>query len=445
MISLQNRLSAGLIASLVLLLGLQWLAVTWAIDRMTQSQLIDRLQHENESLLAGASFDAQGQVQVDAQRLSAVYQRPYSGHYFYLISGDRSLPSRSLWDARLDVPATLAGKRLHYQSQGPEGERLLVVVNGYRKQGRVLTVAVAEDMTPLQAGMTRFQIVYALLSLAGLLLLLGLQRVIVLRALRPLEQVQTDLARLVGGEIARIEARGPSEVMPLIDELNRLLAGIDRKTRRSRESLGNLAHALKTRLTLLNQIAESPDMAGHAGLRAALLETTQAMGQTIERELKRARLAGQVHPGRRVALPQAIGPLVDTLRRMYADKPLELAWSVAEDAVFIGDEEDLLELLGNLLDNACKWCRREVRLHVSGGDATRFVVEDDGPGCEAGALEALTTRGFRADEEMPGSGLGLAIVRDIVEGYGGTLTLSRASLGGLRAEASFPPGGIDAY
>ncbi|MBU3735618.1 MAG: sensor histidine kinase, partial [Methylobacterium sp.] len=358
---------------------------------------------------------------------------------------DQHLHARSLWDFDLVVPPVAPGREQLGRTPGPEHKPLLVVAHGYRKQGRDLTIAVAEDLSAMQAAMRHFRLIYALLSLAGLALLLVVQRRIMLRALAPLHDVRQDMARLANGEIAQLRAAGPSEIQPLINELNRLLAGLDRKTRRSRESLGNLAHALKTRLTLLNQLAEREEIRAVPELREALYASTGAIGQSIERELKRARLVGQMHPGRRVDLPAELGPLVDTLRRLYADKALAITVEIEPGATFSGDREDLLEMLGNLLDNACKWSAGQVRLEVRGGEATRFIVEDDGPGCLPGALESLTLRGFRADESRPGSGLGLAIVRDIVDSYDGRLDFGRSStLGGLRVEACFPPAGISA-
>ena len=156
------------------------------------------------------------------------------------------------------------------------------------------------------------------------------------------------------------------------------------------------------------------------------------MSDIVERELKRARLLGDSGPGRRIDLQQEIAQLIHTMRMIHADK--NFTFEIGSGAYFVGDREDLLELLGNLLDNAGKWCRHQVRLLVSGGEGVRFVVEDDGPGCN-GDPAALTARGYRADESQPGSGLGLAIVRDIVESYGGSLNFGRSvTLGGLRVE-----------
>ncbi len=244
---------------------------------------------------------------------------------------------------------------------------------------------------------------------------------------------------------ARIDAVGPAEITPLIAQLNRLLATMGNRSRRSREALGNLAHALKTRLAIVNQVTEQPELAAHPDLRSAIRDATDSAHRIVERELNRARLAGDVLPGRRVALRDELTQLTETLKVLYADKSPTIACEVGAGADFAGEREDLLELLGNLLDNACKWCREKVSFTASSGRETTFVVEDDGPGCPPDEIEALTRRGFRADESRPGSGLGLAIVRDIVETYGGDLHFGRsAALGGLRVEVDFPWGASEA-
>ena len=186
-------------------------------------------------------------------------------------------------------------------------------------------------------------------------------------------------------------------------------------------------------------MAQQPEIRALPELQRSLQESTEAMRRIVERELKRARLIGDALPGHRVNLPEEVGLLVQTLQLMHADKTLDIRWHVDEDAVFAGDQEDLLELLGNLLDNACKWARAQVRLTVSKTGGVTFTIEDDGPGCTDEELRLVTVRGFRADESQPGSGLGLAIVRDIVQSYGGQLELGRSqALGGFSVEVRLP-------
>lgn len=441
MSSLRARLSFGLALSLVVLLLLQWAVASLVIERLIEGQLISRLAQDGESLLAGSDFDAQGRLTLNPQRINVVYQRPFSGHYYVIDSDGQQQISRSLWDSRLDIPAIKAGKQTVLRSAGPLEQKLLVVVHGYRKQNQDISIAVAEDMTALQAGLQRFQLIHGAVSLAILAILLLTQYLIVTGGMRPLKNIRADMARLGRGEIARIESQGPAEIAPVIVELNRLLGTMSKQTRRSREALGNLAHALKTRLTILNQAVANPEMAAHPQLRSSIEESAEAMRRIVERELKRARLIGDVLPGRRVNVVEEITLLVQTLRLMHAGKNPDISWSVAERVQFIGDQEDLLELLGNLLDNACKWCKSTVRLSVraDNDNAIVFTVEDDGPGCASETLDALTRRGFRADESQPGAGLGLAIARDIAESYEGSISFERsADMNGLLVEVWLP-------
>jgi signal transduction histidine kinase len=437
--SLRARLSVGLAASLVLLLALQWAVAGVVIGQLVENQLLGRLDQDAESLLSGIDPTAESGFNLDPARVSAVYQRPFSGHYYVIMAAGRTEASRSLWDSRILVPELNPGAQAVLRQPGPEKQPLLVAAHGYQKQGQAIVIAVAQDLTEVNAGLRRFQLIHAIISFAILLALLGFQYLIVTHGLRPLHRVRQDMQRLANGEIEQISTQGPQEILPLISELNRLLAVMRQKTQRSREAMGNLAHALKTQLALLSQATEQQDTALHPELQSQLREVGEDMRNVIERELRRARLLGASIPGKRLDLEQATSRLVHALQHMYADKAPTIDCNVRADIALAIDEEDMLELLGNLLDNACKWCRKQVRLNVSGEDGLRLRVEDDGPGCAPEQVEALTRRGFRLDESKPGSGLGLAIVRDIVDSYGGTMTFgASADLRGLLVDVRLP-------
>lgn len=436
--SLKQRLTWGLMLSLIILLTLQWAVVSYAIKKQAESQLAERLEREGESLLAGMQFDATGALQVDAQRISTVYQRPFSGHYYMIFASKVTQASRSLWDVKLNLAPLKTDEKALYYTQGPEQQPLLVVAHGYQKQQQTITIAMAENLAPIHANITRFQMLYAAISVVGLMILLVIQRIIVQNALLPLDVIKVNIEKLSRGEVSQIELNGPEEISPLIEQINRLLTGMQHKSRRSREALGNLAHALKTKLTLLNQAAERTDVDAQTTMRDDIYAITQSISQTIERELKRARLMGNAHPMRKVDLKSEIAQLAATLKQIYTIKAVNIKCIIADDAAFNGDREDLLEMLGNLLDNACKWCRSTVLLSVTGKIDTLFVIEDDGAGCAEHVLNSLTGRGFRADESQPGSGLGLAIVYDIVDSYGASLSFSKSdALGGLRVAVQF--------
>lgn len=440
MASLKTRLSLGLTLSLIILLTLQWAIVSFAIHNFTHQQLAQRLQQESETLLAGTDFNAQGQLSIDVNRISAAYQRTFSGHYYLILANEQRVTSRSLWDSNLEAASLLPDEERQHYANGPDQQSLLLVSHGYRKQQHNLTIVIAEDISALQNNVMQFQMIYALVSIVGLLTLLAIQRWIVMKALSPLEKIQQNMIRLGRGEAQSIETQGPLEITPLIAELNRLLVGMREKSRRSRESLGNLAHALKTKLTLLNQLAEREELNAQQEIRHEIYQVGHAMSQQLDRELKRARLIGDTQPMHKVNLKNSLAQLTHTLRQIYADKEVNIIWEIAEGTQFFGDQEDLLEMLGNLLDNACKWCHKNVHLSVGGGSTPYFLIEDDGPGCAESELYQLTRRGFKADESKPGSGLGLAIVYDIVNSYGANLHFGKsATLGGLSVKVEFTP------
>ncbi len=439
MISLKRQLSWGLAFSLVTLLTLQWMVVTYVINHLIENQLASRLEREGENLLAGIEFDASGSFLVDSKYVSAIYQRPFSGHYYVIVANQQTYQSRSLWDKEMSVNPLNKGEQTSTYVNGPEQQPLLMVAHGYQKQGNIVTIAIAENLAPLRSSMSRFQLLYAGISLLGLFALLLIQRLIVLRALRPLQQVTGSIAKLISGEKSQIDNHGPAEISPLIEELNRIVTAVQSKSKRSRESLGNLAHALKTRLTLLNQVAERQEMNQHPVIRNSIYAATTSMGEHIERELKKARMMGNIHPTQRVDLQKEVTQLTSTLKQIYVAKKIQIICEMTPNAQFYGDREDLLEMLGNLLDNACKWCENKVLLTINQTTTIDFIIEDDGPGCEEHTLDTLIQRGFRADESKPGSGLGLAITHDIVRSYGAKLVFASSKrLGGLRVTVSFP-------
>ncbi|MGE0082046.1 MAG: ATP-binding protein, partial [Thiohalomonadaceae bacterium] len=225
---------------------------------------------------------------------------------------------------------------------------------------------------------------------------------------------------------------------PLVDALNRLLRLTAQRLARSRTALGDLAHALKTPLALILHTAEDRESAMDEVTRARLLGESERIRELVNRELARARVAGAASPGQHFRPDEDVPALANVVRSLYAERGLSITWSVPARS-FAVDREDMLEMLGNLLDNAAKWARSRVHVTVDDAPALHLVVEDDGPGCPPEKLDAITRRGVRLDEETPGTGLGLSIVRTIVSDYGGSLELGRSdTLGGLRVVARFP-------
>lgn len=260
------------------------------------------------------------------------------------------------------------------------------------------------------------------------------------RGVSPIAQLRHRLAAIHRGTARRMDGDFPSEVQPLVNDLNALLAERDRVVERAQAKAGDLAHTLKTPLAVLLQEAEAADRAGHADIASAIRQQVDRMQRQMDYHLAHARAAASgAAPGTRCDVSEAAEGLARTLRRLYADRRITIQLSVPEGTAARTEQADLEEMLGNLLDNACKWAASRVSLTTSQADATLVItVDDDGVGVEEGLLESVLQRGVRADETAPGSGFGLAIVRDLAEVYGGTIALSRSPLGGLRATLTLP-------
>lgn len=437
MSSLKGRLTAGLIVTVTVVFSLQWLLVNLAIRKATENYMASRLEHDIESLLAALTFDERGALSLSAGRVSMVYEQPFSGHYYRITAGNLRLRSRSLWDQDLPIQPLPPGDTLRLYRSGPQGQPLLLLVKGFAKHGLPITVAVGEDLTPIKQDIKRFQRGYLVLSLSLVGVLILLQRYSVVRALAPLQQVRGTLHQISHGKAEALSGDVPEEIRPLAQEINRLLELLKRRLTKTRSALGSLAHALKTPLTLLLQLANDSALQGQPNLHEQLITQTTAIRELIERELKRAQLAGSGPSGARFDPANDLPVMAEVLKRMHIDKPLDIRLDLPQDLSFAADREDMLELLGNLADNACKWARGRVFLTL-GEDpqGLTILVEDDGPGCSSQQLAQL---GLRPDESSSGHGLGLAIVGDIVRGYGGQLAFARSeTLGGLEVRISLP-------
>ena len=433
--SIQRRLSLGLI-SILLVVGLLLLQSSlWLFDHGLRRYLQADLRDEAESLLVAMVRGPQG-IQLNEQRLSAAFQRPYSGHYFRIDFADKTWRSRSLWDSEL--PPALESGLQEQLGDGPQGQILLTYRGDYQRFGQQLSVLVAQDYTPVLQSFRRVRQMGLGLGVAALLLILVLQRLTVNRALRPLDQVREQIAQLQQGQRSTLDSRVPRELEPLVAQVNHLLAHTEDTLKRSRNALGNLGHALKTPLAVLVSLAGRDELQEHPALRASLLDNLQQIEQRLGRELGRARLAGDALPGAYFVCAEELPGLFSTLAMIH-DRNLHLDWRAAAGLRLPWDREDMLELLGNLLDNACKWAKSQVRLSIEcTTDGYLLKVDDDGPGIEAGQRVQVLNRGTRMDEQVAGHGLGLGIVRDIVDTWGGSLGLEDSGLGGLCVRIQLP-------
>ena len=276
------------------------------------------------------------------------------------------------------------------------------------------------------------------IALAVLSLLAGVWQV--RRGLSPVQHLRSRLAGLHEGRDRRIDGTYPAEVQPLVNDLNALLDHREKAIQRAIAKAGDLAHGLKTPLAILAQEAERAQAAGQADAAAAISQQVDRMRRQMDYHLAHARAAAAgAAPGTLCSIRESADGVARALRRLYVGRGLAIDVAVPPDLTVRVQREDLDEIIGNLLDNACKWGRSRLTVTARrAGDAVEMTVDDDGSGIEGGMREAVLQRGVRADEAAPGTGLGLAIVRELTELYGGSISLEASPLGGLRARLRLP-------
>jgi len=445
--SIQTRLAAGLSLSLLVLLTAQWLVVGVSIRYLTEAYIAAHLIQDSETLLAALLIANANEISLDKSKLSPVYARPFSGQYYKLSIGGKDFRSRSLWDTDLphsaELPLGLTAKdRQKFTKSivaGPQAQTLLQVTSRYSKKSTSITVTVAEDLTSIYKDITRFQVRYGIVSLVVALLLLAIQSFIIKKNLKPLDKIRRELMALEKGIVNNLQEDVPTEVLPLVRELNHQLKAFSQRLDRSRNATGNLAHALKTPLSLLSQLTNNEWIQQNQTIKDTLTQSVNTIEQTINRELKRARIAGAQLGGRHTELEPEIKSLIETLRAIYQQKSLNIHYTMPAKILCHMDRQDLMEMLGNVLDNACKWAKHEVLLTITDEQELLFTIEDDGSGCTVEEMDKLTKRGVRLDEQETGHGLGLSIVQGIVEDYFGKLLFSYSKkMGGLKVTISIP-------
>ena len=410
-----------------------------------------------DQVTARLEFDASGQPQIDPQTLSDPrWSRPYSGLYWQVDGAGQlqqlgALRSRSLWDAALTLPNdVLADGVVHvHEGIGPDGAAVLLVERTVKQDtvGASWRLIVAADLRETVAATQRFNGVLAA-SLATLFVVLCAAAVAqVAIGLAPLRVLQRTLAGVHAGTSPRLDGRFPSEVQPLVDDFNAVLDRNADIVARARTQAGNLAHAIKTPLAVMSQAAAVAlrRNEGTAELAALVDEQVGVARRHVDWHLARSRAAAaQAMPGASVPVQPVVHGLLRVMERVHAERGISLrCMPMTADLAFAGEVQDLQEVLGNLLDNACKWATQVVQVSaalVASGPGRRLqiVIDDDGPGIQPGRRDAVMARGARLDESVPGTGLGLAIVSELVGLYGGSVRLLAAPTGGLRVEVELP-------
>lgn len=395
-----------------------------------------------EELLALADVDLNGKAFLTRHPVEPRFNRPLSGWYWEILTEGGLLDrSRSLWDQRITAPEQLSMEHeVAFYVDGPRDATLRAMARSYTLPDATapITILVAGPASDIEKATRAFA---GILAVALSLLGLGLIAAAFLQiryGIRPLIQMREELAQVRAGRATRMVGPFAAEIEPLAEELNGLLDHNMEILERARTQAGNLAHALKTPLAvLLNE-------ANHMDGRAAdiIRNETSLMHDQINRHLSKARAAGSRGVlGVRADLGETTLALKRTLLRIYEDKGLEIDLHGNDGLFFQGERQDLDEMLGNLMDNACKWAKSRVRMQGrQEGGWLLLSVEDDGPGIPETSLSEVIDRGRRLDETTPGSGLGLAIVRDVAELYEGKLELDRSPMGGLAARLKLPAG-----
>lgn len=442
------RLVLGTVVWVTLALGIGGVVIYELFrDRVEGRFLADLGNHLNQ-LTSVVETGPDGNATMTQELSDPRFRVPYSGLYWQVTDEDGRplLRSRSLWDVTLDLPADTSaeGTPRHHVVAGPEDRPLIALERAVQlpRAPARLHMIVAENQSVLMGVQQSFLRVL-FLSFATLAVgVIAAAALVMSLGLRPMAALRQHLNAVRAGEAERLKGRYPDELQPLVDDLNALLEQERAVVERARTQAGNLAHALKTPLSVLANDAATLRKKGDADRADHLARQVAAMQRHVDYHLARARAAGSSRvPGTGTAVAGSVARLVRTLERLYADRTFAIDWTCPGGLTFRGEGQDLEEMLGNLLDNACKWADHWVRVTCErDGEAVLLIVDDDGPGLAADQHEAVFERGRRLDESTPGAGLGLGIVRDLADIYGGAVRLETSPLGGLRAELRLPAG-----
>lgn len=439
-------------------LGLAGILLQWLFtDHITQ-QFDTYLAAYQQELVAGITIGDQGHLQTASEPLDPRFNLPFSGWYWQVIhAGKIVAQSRSI------DPVVVTGKKTPYllvdaepklwagDLVGPGSVPVRVIAASIRLPGGTIPfqVIVSGPSSEIDRQTASFGKHLALILGALGLAFLVATSLQIRFGLSPLRRLQGELQQIRSGIAAHLSDGYPAEVAPLAEELNAVLDHNSALIERARMQAGNLAHALKTPLSVIRHEVAGLVVTGDSGGKAVMREQLDVMARQIDRTLARIRMVG---PDRAVGshcnVTRILRDLVFSMELLHRDRALRMELVMPMPLAFAGDEEDLMEILGNLLDNACKWARSHVRVSafaraIGGTQKIRLLIEDDGPGIPAAQRSLALLRGLRLDETKPGSGLGLDIVRETAELYGGSLLLGESSLGGLSVElllaGSFEP------
>lgn len=440
--SLEKQIFSSLVLALLIVFSAFWWFLQSAMHTITEDYLLTRLSHDADNIERNLTYES-GEWSLNLDGISGIYSSLYSGHYFVVVTPKKrfyspSLDKYPLYAKRLDVQSFSldieAKKTVHYEAPGPIEELVLIYRVELKKQGQPIQIYVAEDLSLIQNMIIKFDVFFSVLTLLTLISLYFLLRWLLQRTfwqLRPLESTLRDFQ--LGHKINLTPESYPLEVRSLIEGLNLALAQSSLQFEKSRQLNGNLSHSLKTPLNLIFQLIDSPELKDCPKLKAQLKAQSNAILNLIERELKMDRIASHQSI---IAIPfiSLWQDLQPTFEQLYRDKNIQFITDISECDLLNMEKEDAFELLGNLIDNACKWCDGQVYIYFKDN---LLIIEDNGIGATKIQLKHLEERGYRTDESKPGHGIGLSIVKGIVAAYQATLSFSGSQHGGLKVIVHF--------
>jgi len=393
-----------------------------------------------EELVVAVETDPDGNVRLSRKPTDPRFYRPDSGWYWEILGGNRLLvKSSSLGDQQLDLSGMTLDEGQDVQSvYGPGQQKLrahVVHVSYPHEPGSLIFVATAPEMQ-IKDDVHEF---YTHIMASFLVLGIGLSVAVVMQvmvALKPLKAIRSAISDIRAGKTERLPQEFPSDVQPLVDELNFLLDHNETLLKRARNQLGDLAHSVKNPLSVIRNEARS--MSSKQG--QLILDQSHVMASNIDHYLSRARIYGKQDAiGYRTSVKSVIDDLSFAVEHIHKERGIEIEMLNLDNKWFRGEAQDLEEMVGNLIDNACKWAKTRVVVKcTSDHNQLALIIEDDGPGIAEGELKTITQRGRKLDESSPGHGQGLGIAEDIAVLYGGGLKLSKSEMGGLRAELDLP-------
>lgn len=441
-----NSLRARLILAASLVLAIFIVVAGYALDKAfyesADGSLQENLNTQLTLLMASTEVESVDNINMPSRLLETKFSLPSSGLYAFIVNGQGQVVWKSLSTVGVRIPkprdlpageqslqkVKLADEEYYIKSYG---------INWFTEKEQVqLTFNIISDMASFNQLISDYRTTLWgwLFGLAIILLLV--QIAILVWGLKPLGRVVTELNAIESGKQDRIKQAYPTEILRLTDNINGLLEHEHTQQTRYRHALADLAHSLKTPLAVLNGALENIQSDTS---RESFSEQLQRMNHIIGHQLQRAATAGTSPIRKSLSVEPVVSKLINALGKVYKDKNIKFDYHVATDLKLRVNEGDLMEVIGNIMDNACKWCRQRVRINCTLHQGrAKLTIADDGPGIDPSQVALITERGGRIDQAVPGQGIGLAVVVDIIEAYQGKLSVTHSDLGGAAIAIDLP-------